>query len=121
MNIYYIFIVLNGYDEDYGALVIANSAEEAFTITQHKLLNFYLSEVFKGNFSEFIYRKNKQGINQYIYIDDSIKKEPYSPKTMYNYEKDDYPKNTSIIISEYGQAICNTTEPIIIDTHFYNG
>ena len=67
MNIYYIFIVLNGYDEDYGALVIANSAEEAFTITQPKLLNFYLSEVFKGNFSEFIYRKNKQGINQYIY------------------------------------------------------
>lgn len=28
MNIYYIFIVLNGYDEDYGALVIANSAKK---------------------------------------------------------------------------------------------
>ena len=68
MNIYYIFIVLNGYDEDYGALVIANSAKEAFAITRPKLLNFYLSGDFKGNFSEFIYRKNKQGINQYIYI-----------------------------------------------------
>ena len=40
---------------------------------------------------------------------------------MYNYEKDDYPKNTSIIISEYGSVICDITEPVIIDTHFYNG
>jgi len=40
---------------------------------------------------------------------------------MYDYEKDDYPKNTSIIISEYGSVICDITEPVIIDTHFYNG
>ena len=69
--------------------------------------------VSNGSHTDVIADKIALGMN----IKDAI---AYSLLTL-DYEKDDYPKNTSIIISEYGQAICNTTEPIIIDTHFYNG